>query len=57
MTCIKPVLDGLLKKPVIEVNICHNIFYRSILLKLKFVAFSLVESIVQHCIKKAADQR
>lgn len=44
MTCIKPVLDGLLWKPVIEVNICHNILY--ILLKLKFVAFSVIESIL-----------
>lgn len=56
MTCIKPVLDGLLKKPVIEVTICHNIFYR-ILLKLKFVAFSLVESILCStvCVEKAAE--
>lgn len=56
MTCIKPVLDGLLWKPVIEVNICHNILY--ILLKLKFVAFSVIESILcsTACIKRPQNE-
>lgn len=57
MTCIKPVLDGLLEKPVIEVDICHNIFYH-ILLKLKFVAFSHVRSILCStvCIKRPQNE-
>ena len=56
MTCIKPVLDGLPYKAQIEVNICQNI--SDILVKLKFVAFSTIESILCStvCIKRPQNE-